>query len=115
MSNFNVTYEHLVETISEELQHLKQVNDINNLKTDSELIKLICKSVDVYISKHSHFNIDKNNLILDVIIKLFDITHDEKNYILHKIRIVENNTNKTKRTYFEWLCDIFNYICCAFS
>ena len=90
MSKLNVTYENLVERISEDLQHLKKVNDINNLKSDSELIKLICNSVDVYISKHNHLNIDKHNLILDVIINLFDISHDEKNYILHKIRIIEN-------------------------
>ena len=114
MSKLNVTYEHIVETISSELQHIRKVNDIHSLKTDTELIRIICNTCDSYVMRHN-LNIDKHNLILDVIIKLFDITHEEKNYILHKIRIILNNNDESKKTYFEWLYNIFTYICCIFS
>ena len=116
MSKFDIhfTYEDIVNAISNELQEFKKTFDINSLKTDPHLIRIVSNTADAYITNHNKIN--KHNLILDVIIKLFDITHEEKEIILHKINIVLNHKEEPKNKtmidhIFEWL----NYICCFFS
>ena len=43
-------------------------------------MKLVCNTADSYLTKVN--KVDKHNLILVAIIKLFDITHEEKKIIL---------------------------------
>ena len=74
-------YEDLVDSISDELKEFKKTTDINSFKTKTKLIKLVCNTADSYLTKAN--KVDKRNLILDVIIKLFDITHEEKILILN--------------------------------
>ena len=45
-NHLDFSYEDLVDTICDELKEFKKANDINSLKTDIQLIKLVCNTVD---------------------------------------------------------------------
>ena len=105
-------YEDLVDSISDELKEFKKTTDINSLKTNTKLIKLVCNTADSYLTKAN--KVDKHNLILDVIIKLFDITHEEKILILNKIKSVLSHHESKRNIYITYAIDLFNYIFCFF-
>ena len=106
-------YNQLVESISDELKDLRKVYNIENIKTDPKILKLISNKVDDYVGRHNDLEVNKNNIILDVIQNLFNITHEDKCIILQKVRhLGSTNENKeTKKSYC--LHDFCQYICCV--
>ena len=115
MNNVSLKYNQLVESISDDLKDLRKVCNVENIKTDPKLLKLVVNKVDDYVGRHNDLEVNKNNIILDVIQNLFHITHEDKCIILQKLRHLGTSpTNENKETKkSSCLHDFCRYICCV--
>lgn len=95
----NTLASHLLvnQLISQSVESLKKVPNYEELKSDKELVKKICK--DVYktikqsklLSKEHKKNINKCEIVCDILNKVFNLTSDELSIIRKDIEFLLNN------------------------
>ena len=76
-----------------------QIKQIDKLKLDPELTLLVCNLIENSIPTGNKYNIDKQNLALEVLSQIFGLSDDDKNVISQQIDFLYNN-NKIKKVKF---------------
>ena len=76
----HVTYKGIVLGIVEKIR--TEIPDIDELKLNPEITKLVCNLVEDIIKKGNPFGIEKQTLVLEILTKQFDLTPSQPaNYL----------------------------------
>lgn len=83
------TFASLLDMLVEELNKIPQLED---LKLNQDLTKLLCTVVEeVNLNKSIKGKIDKKNLVIQVLVKVFNLTEDEQLIISNNIDFMCDN------------------------
>jgi len=83
----------LIEKIAEKV---KQIPNYENIRLEIELILTVANIVENYVSKGNKKKVDKKQLVIDALSKVFTYNEDEKKLVGSLIDFLHNN-NKIKR------------------
>ena len=98
--NKHVQYHGIVRWIVQKLED--EIPELQNLKLNPEITKLVCNLVEEIIKKGNPFDIDKQQLVLEILTKQFNLTDDEKYQINQQITFLFDN-GQIKRSKKAWL------------
>ena len=74
---------------------IKTIPNISELKTDPEFLLLVCRIVECKMGKNKQ-NIDKKDLVINILDKVFTLTDGEKEIFKANIQFLYDN-NKIKK------------------
>ena len=83
----------LIEKIAEKI---KQIPNYESIRLEIELVLTVANIVENYITKGNKRKIDKRQLVIDALSKVFNYTEPEKSLVGSLIDFLHNN-NKIKR------------------
>ena len=92
--------------IDDIIKKVTSITNFNDLKNDLELVVYICNCVEQEISKDD--KIDKKALVIAILVRLFNISDEEKITIGLQIEFILNNKMVKKITTSS---KVFNYLC----
>ena len=72
----HVTYNGILRGIVQKLE--AEIPELQELKLNVEITKLVCSLVEDIIKKGNPFGIEKQTLVLEILTKLFDLTPEEQ-------------------------------------
>jgi hypothetical protein len=98
--NKHVQYHGIVRGIVQKIED--EIPELQNLKLNPEITKLVCNLVEEIIKKGNPFDIDKQQLVLEILKKQFNLTDDEKYQINQQITFLFDN-GQIKRSKKAWL------------
>ena len=78
----------------------QEIPDLEDLKMSPELTSLVANTVESIINNGNKYNIDKKQLVSDVLDKIFNLTDEEKKQIGMQIDFLCDNGNIKKVTNF---------------
>jgi hypothetical protein len=94
--NKHVQYHGIVRGIVQKIED--EIPELQNLKLNPEITKLVCNLVEEIIKKGNPFDIDKQQLVLEILTKQFNLTDDEKYQINQQITFLfDNGQNKKSK------------------
>jgi hypothetical protein len=96
----HVTYKGIVMGIVEKIR--TEIPDIDELKLDVEVTKLVCSLVEDIIKKGNPFGIEKQALVLEILTKQFDLTAEEQHQVNQQITFLFDN-GQIKKSKKAWL------------
>ena len=95
----HVKYHGILRGIADKL--VSEIPDISGCRLSPELTNLVCTTVENIIVKGNVNQIDKKQLVIDVLDKTFNLTEDEKNQLNMQIDFLFDNGNIKKLS--SWL------------
>ena len=96
----HVTYKGIVMGIVEKIR--TEIPDIDELKLDVEVTKMVCTLVEDIIKKGNPFGIEKQALVLEILTKQFDLTAEEQHQVNQQITFLFDN-GQIKKSKKAWL------------
>ena len=96
----HVTYKGIVLGIVEKIR--TEIPDIDDLKLDVEITKLVCNLVEDIIKKGNPFGIEKQQLVLEILTKQFNLTAEEQHQVNQQITFLFDN-GQIKKSKKAWL------------
>jgi len=96
----HVTYNGILRGIVQKLE--AEIPELQDLKLNVEITKLVCSLVEDIIKKGNPFGIEKQTLVLEVLTKLFDLTPEEQYQINQQITFLFDN-GQIKKSKKAWL------------
>ena len=96
----HVTYKGIVMGIVEKIR--TEIPDIDELKLDVEVTKMVCNLVEDIIKKGNPFGIEKQALVLEILTKQFDLTAEEQHQVNQQITFLFDN-GQIKKSKKAWL------------
>jgi hypothetical protein len=100
----HVTYKGIVMGIVEKIK--TEIPDIDELKLDVEITKLVCSLVEDIIKKGNPFGIEKQALVLEILTKQFNLTAEEQHQVNQQITFLFDN-GQIKKSKKAWLSLFF--------
>jgi len=100
----HVTYKGIVLGIVEKIR--TEIPDIDELKLDVEITKLVCNLVEDIIKKGNPFGIEKQALVLEILTKQFNLTAEEQHQVNQQITFLFDN-GQIKKSKKAWLSLFF--------
>ena len=100
----HVTYKVIVLGIVEKIR--TDIPDIDDLKLDVEITKLVCNLVEDIIKKGNPFGIEKQALVLEILTKQFNLTAEEQHQVNQQITFLFDN-GQIKKSKKAWLSLFF--------
>ena len=88
--------------LNEVTEVIKTIPNYENLKIDPEMLLLICRIVECKMGKNEQ-NIDKKDLVISILDKLFSLNDREKEIFKSNIQFLYDN-GKIKKASFWKLC-----------
>ena len=98
--NKHVQYHGIVRGIVQKIED--EIPELQNLKLNPEITKLVCNLVEEIIKKGTPFDIDKQQLVLEILSKQFNLTDEEQYQINQQITFLFDN-GQIKRSKKAWL------------
>ena len=100
----HVTYNGILRGIVQKLE--AEIPEIQDLKLNPEITKLVCSLVEDIIKKGNPFGIDKQSLVLEILTKQFDLTAEEQHQVNQQITFLFDNgqIKKSKRAWLNLFC-----------
>ena len=96
----HVTYKGIVLGIVEKIR--TEIPDIDELKLNPEITKLVCNLVEDIIKKGNPFGIEKQALVLEILTKQFNLTAEEQHQVNQQITFLFDN-GQIKKSKKAWL------------
>ena len=96
----HVTYNGILRGIVKKIED--EIPELQDLKLNPEVTKLVCNLVEDIIKKGNPFGIDKQQLVLEILTKQFDLTAEEQNQIHQQITFLFDN-GQIKKSRKAWL------------
>lgn len=96
----HVQYHGIIRGIVQKLE--AEIPNIEELKLNPEVTKLVTNLVEDIIKKGNPFGIDKQQLVLEILTKQFDLTAEEQNQINQQITFLFDN-GQIKKSKKAWL------------
>jgi hypothetical protein len=100
----HVTYKGIVLGIVEKIR--TEIPDIDELKLNPEITKLVCNLVEDIIKKGNPFGIEKQTLVLEILTKQFNLTAEEQHQVNQQITFLFDN-GQIKKSKKAWLSLFF--------
>ena len=100
----HVTYKGIVLGIVEKIR--TEIPDIDELKLNPEITKMVCSLVEDIIKKGNPFGIDKQALVLEILTKQFNLTAEEQHQVNQQITFLFDN-GQIKKSKKAWLSLFF--------
>jgi len=100
----HVTYKGIVLGIVEKIR--TEIPDIDELKLNPEITKLVCNLVEDIIKKGNPFGIEKQALVLEILTKQFNLTAEEQHQVNQQITFLFDN-GQIKKSKKAWLSLFF--------
>ena len=85
----HVTYKGIVLGIVEKIR--TEIPDIDELKLNPEITKMVCNLVEDIIKKGNPFGIEKQTLVLEILTKQFNLTAEEQHQVNQQITFLFDN------------------------
>ena len=100
----HVTYNGILRGIVQKLE--AEIPEIQDLKLNPEITKLVCTLVEDIIKKGNPFGIDKQSLVLEILTKQFDLTAEEQQQVNQQITFLFDNgqIKKSKKAWLNLFC-----------
>ena len=100
----HVTYNGILRGIVQKLE--AEIPEIQDLKLNPEITKLVCSLVEDIIKKGNPFGIDKQSLVLEILTKQFDLTAEEQHQVNQQITFLFDNgqIKKSKKAWLNLFC-----------
>ena len=100
----HVTYNGILRGIVQKLE--AEIPELQDLKLNPEITKLVCSLVEDIIKKGNPFGIDKQSLVLEILIKQFDLTAEEQHQVNQQITFLFDNgqIKKSKKAWLNLFC-----------
>ena len=100
----HVTYNCILRGIVQKLE--AEIPEIQDLKLNPEITKLVCSLVEDIIKKGNPFGIDKQSLVLEILTKQFDLTAEEQHQVNQQITFLFDNgqIKKSKKAWLNLFC-----------
>ena len=100
----HVTYKGIVLGIVEKIR--TEIPDIDELKLNPEITKLVCNLVEDIIKKGNPFGIEKQTLVLEILTTQFNLTAEELHQVNQQITFLFDN-GQIKKSKKAWLSLFF--------
>ena len=100
LSKHNIVYS-LIDQISEKI---KLIPEYQKIRVEIELVKTVCNIVENYVKKKNSKDrnkVDKKQLVIDTLAKVFNYTEQEKNLVSSLIDYLFNNSQIKKMSYYK--------------
>ena len=100
LSKHNIVYS-LIDQISEKI---KLIPEYEKIRVEIELVKTVCNIVENYVKKKNSKDrnkVDKKQLVIDTLAKVFNYTEQEKNLVSSLIDYLFNNSQIKKMSYYK--------------
>ena len=100
LSKHNIVYS-LIDQISEKI---KLIPEYEKIRIEIELVKCVCNIVENYVKKKNSKDknkVDKKQLVIDTLAKVFNYTEQEKNLVSSLIDYLFNNSQIKKMSYYK--------------
>ena len=100
----HVTYNGILRGIVQKLE--AEIPELQDLKLNVEITKLVCSLVEEIIKKGNPFGIDKQSLVLEILTKQFDLTAEEQHQVNQQIAFLFDNgqIKKSKKAWLNLFC-----------
>ena len=100
----HVTYNGILRGIVQKLE--AEIPELQDLKLNVEITKLVCSLVEEIIKKGNPFGIDKQSLVLEILTKQFDLTAEEQHQVNQQITFLFDNRQikKSKKAWLNLFC-----------
>jgi hypothetical protein len=100
----HVTYNGILRGIVQKLE--AEIPELQDLKLNPEITKLVCSLVEDIIKKGNPFGIDKQSLVLEILTKQFDLTAEEQHQVNQQITFLFDNgqIKKSKKAWLNLFC-----------
>ena len=100
----HVTYNGILRGIVQKLE--AEIPELQDLKLNVEITKLVCSLVEDIIKKGNLFGIDKQSLVLKILTKQFDLTAEEQHQVNQQITFLFDNgqIKKSKKAWLNLFC-----------
>ena len=98
--NKHVQYHGIVRGIVQKLED--EIPELQNLKLNPEVTNLVCNLVEEIIKKGNPFGIDKQQLVLEILTKQFNLTDDAQYQINQQITFLFDD-GQIKKSKKAWL------------
>jgi hypothetical protein len=86
--NVHYTFHEILDKIHTVITSIKHFED---LKTNPELLLLVCRLIEVNLPDNKQMKLDKKDLALQIMNKLFSLTDDEKDATSKQIQFLYDN------------------------
>jgi len=96
----HVTYNGILRGIVKKLED--EIPELQDLKLNPEVTKLVCNLVEDIIKRGNPFGIDKQQLVLEILTKQFNLTEDEQMHVNQQITFLFDN-GQIKKSKKAWL------------
>ena len=96
----HVTYNGILRGIVHKLE--SEIPELQDLKLNVEITKLVCNLVEDIIKKGNPFGLDKQTLVLEILTKQFDLTPEEQHQVNQQITFLFDN-GQIKKSKKAWL------------
>ena len=100
LSKHNIVYS-LIDQISDKI---KLIPEYEKIRIEIELVKCVCNIVENYVKKKNSKDknkVDKKQLVIDTLSKVFNYTDQEKNLVSSLIDYLFNNTQIKKSSFYK--------------
>ena len=102
--------DHKAKIVKAICERVEEFENHHSLRADAELLKFICNLVENSPDLEKH-KIDKNNLVIDVYVKLFNISQNEKDKLNNDMMFLINNNLISKTNVVrKWFRKFTNFI-----
>jgi len=96
----HVQYKGIVQGILDKLK--SEIPDIDELKLNPEVTKLVCNLVEAIVEKGNPYALDKQEIVLEILTKQFNLTVEEQNQINQQITFLFDN-GQIKKDKRKWI------------
>ena len=96
----HVQYKGIVQGILDKLKN--EIPDIDELKLNPEVTKLVCNLVEAIVEKGNPYALDKQEIVLEILTKQFNLTVEEQNQINQQITFLFDN-GQIKKDKQKWI------------
>ena len=96
----HVQYKGIVQGILDKLK--SEIPDIDELKLNPEVTKLVCNLVEAIVEKGNPYALDKQEIVLEILTKQFNLTVEEQNQINQQITFLFDN-GQIKKDKQKWI------------
>ena len=96
----HVQYKGIVQGILDKLKN--EIPDVDELKLNPEVTKLVCNLVEAIVEKGNPYALDKQEIVLEILTKQFNLTVEEQNQINQQITFLFDN-GQIKKDKQKWI------------
>ena len=91
-------------------ERVEEFENHHSLRTDSELLKFVCNLVENSPELEKH-KIDRESLVIDVYVKLFNVSENEKKVLIRDMSFLNDNNLIVKTNVIrKWFRKFVDYI-----